>query len=169
MPPLDLATESAITIDSPVGPLTLGASPEGLTHLLPRSLGAPARAEGASRVLALLEAGTRALREYFEGSRTGFDDLPLAPSGTPFERAVWKALLDVPFGETTSYGALALLLGRPGAARAVGRANGSNPLSIFQPCHRVVGARGRLTGYAGGLPMKAWLLEHERRVRLTRA
>ncbi len=87
----------------------------------------------------------------------------MAPEGTPFQKQVWKALADVPFGETTTYGALAARLGKPpGASRAVGAANGANPLAIVVPCHRVIGADGSLTGYAGGLERKRWLLEHER-------
>jgi methylated-DNA-[protein]-cysteine S-methyltransferase len=159
--------EFAISLASPVGPLTLTAADQGLTHVLPAALGAPTRARGPERIVSYLEAAARALCEYFQGERTHFDDVVLAPSGSAFEQAVWKALREIPFGETRSYGALAAHLGRPGAARAVGRANGRNPISVLQPCHRVVGASGNLTGYAGGLAMKAWLLEHERRVRLS--
>src|SRR5205085_9923425 len=104
----------------------------------------------------------RQLREFFAGERTAFE-LPLRPAGTPFQRAVWDALLEVPYGETTGYGALAQRLGRPGAARAVGLANARNPLAIVVPCHRVVGASGALTGYAGGLERKRFLLELEAR------
>jgi len=101
------------------------------------------------------------LREYFEGRRRQFD-LPLAPAGTPFQQRVWSALLDVPYGETISYGELASRIGQKTASRAVGLANGSNPLPIVIPCHRVIGANGKLTGYGGGLPIKERLLAHER-------
>ena len=98
------------------------------------------------------------LDEYFAGTRHAFD-LPLAPHGTAFERAVWQRLTEIPFGETTTYGELARELGS--APRAVGRANGRNPISIIVPCHRVIGAKGGLTGYAGGIPTKQALLNHE--------
>jgi methylated-DNA-[protein]-cysteine S-methyltransferase len=104
----------------------------------------------------------RQLREYFAGDRTTFD-LPLAPVGTPFQAQVWMALRDIPAGETRSYGQIAARLGKPSASRAVGAANGQNPLAVVVPCHRVVGANGTLTGYAGGLDRKAWLLKHEAR------
>lgn len=101
------------------------------------------------------------LGEYFAGARRSFD-LPLDLAGTPFQRRVWDALLRIPFGETRSYADVAREVGRPGAERAVGAANGANVLSVIVPCHRVVGSRGELTGYAGGLPKKARLLRHER-------
>ena len=102
----------------------------------------------------------RQLGEYFEGKRRSFD-LSLAPRGTAFQHAVWKQLRAIPYGETISYGTLARRVGNPRAARAVGHANGRNPIAIVIPCHRVIGADGGLVGYAGGLPMKRWLLEHE--------
>jgi methylated-DNA-[protein]-cysteine S-methyltransferase len=101
------------------------------------------------------------LTEYFDGRRRQFD-LPLAPAGTPFQQRVWRALLDVPYGETISYGELASRIGQRSASRAVGLANGSNPLPIVIPCHRVIGSNGKLTGYGGGLPIKERLLAHER-------
>lgn len=101
------------------------------------------------------------LEEYFHGDRRGFD-LPLAPRGTEFQRRVWQRLCFIEYGTTTTYGALAQELGNPGAARAVGLANGSNPIPIIIPCHRVIGANGALTGFGGGLPMKSALLELER-------
>jgi len=100
------------------------------------------------------------LREYFDGKRRVFD-LPLAPVGTAFQQRVWTALLEIPFGVTTRYGELATRLGDAKASRAVGLANGRNPISIVVPCHRVIGANGNLTGYAGGLERKEWLLRHE--------
>jgi methylated-DNA-[protein]-cysteine S-methyltransferase len=101
------------------------------------------------------------LDAYFGGGLREFD-LPLAPAGTPFQRAVWDLLLRIPFGRTATYGELARELGKPDASRAVGLANGRNPISIVVPCHRVIGSSGALTGYGGGLPRKAWLLAHER-------
>jgi len=100
------------------------------------------------------------LAEYFAGTRTSFD-LPLHLVGSAWQRKVWAALLEIPCGETESYGALAARIGSPGAARAVGLANGQNPLPIIVPCHRVIGANGSLTGYGGGLDAKRWLLSHE--------
>ncbi|HEY2365943.1 MAG TPA: methylated-DNA--[protein]-cysteine S-methyltransferase, partial [Polyangiaceae bacterium] len=96
----------------------------------------------------------------FAGERTRFD-LRLAPRGTPFQQRVWKALLGVAFGRTASYGEIARAIGRPEASRAVGAANGKNPIAIIVPCHRIIGANGALVGYAGGLPRKKWLLAHE--------
>jgi methylated-DNA-[protein]-cysteine S-methyltransferase len=102
------------------------------------------------------------LREYFAGERLEFD-LPLAPRGTPFQLEVWQALRTIPYGATTSYGAIARAIGRPSGFRAVGMANGRNPISIVVPCHRVIGASGALTGYGGGLDRKEWLLALEAR------
>ena len=116
--------------------------------------GASVRDDAAVRFIA------QQLDEYGQGYRTRFE-LPLAAPGTPFQREVWKALIALPFGETVSYGALAERLGRPGAARAVGRANATNPIALVVPCHRVVGASGALTGYAGGLELKRALLDFE--------
>jgi methylated-DNA-[protein]-cysteine S-methyltransferase len=103
----------------------------------------------------------RQLREYFSGKRTDFD-LPLEPQGTPFQRGVWKRLEEIPYGETISYGELAKRVGNPKASRAVGAANGQNPIPIVIPCHRVIGANGKLTGFGGGLPTKEKLLELEK-------
>jgi methylated-DNA-[protein]-cysteine S-methyltransferase len=103
------------------------------------------------------------IEEYCAGTRRDFE-LPLAPKGTSFQHEVWNALLKIPFGTTTSYGALAAQLGRPAAARAVGLANGSNPIGLIIPCHRVIGSDGSLTGYGGGLPLKRALLAHEAEV-----
>ena len=109
----------------------------------------------------LLERAQGQILEYFNGQRQVFD-LPLSPVGTQFQQTVWKALLDIPSGETESYGELAARIGCPGGARAVGLANRNNPLPILIPCHRVVGAKGALTGYAGGVELKQRLLEHEK-------
>ncbi len=106
-------------------------------------------------------AARRALEAYFAGAFTALDNLEVETAGTPFQRAVWAALRRIPAGQTLSYGALAARIGKPAAVRAVGLANGSNPIGVVVPCHRVIGANGALTGYGGGLPRKRWLLEHE--------
>ena len=104
-----------------------------------------------------------ALKAYFDGDIEALDEIQVATNGTPFQRKVWKALRNISSGTTISYGRLATEVGHPGASRAVGAANGSNPIGIVVPCHRVIGASGKLTGYAGGLLHKQWLLDHERR------
>jgi methylated-DNA-[protein]-cysteine S-methyltransferase len=104
---------------------------------------------------------TCALRQYFAGEVTAIDALPVKTAGTPFQREVWKALRKIPCGTTTSYGELAAQIGRPAAVRAVGLANGANPVGLVVPCHRVIGSDGTLTGYGGGLHRKSWLLRHE--------
>lgn len=149
-------------IDSPVGHLLLAASDDGL-----RAIVFHASRHEAARVRAWREGGhplldetRRQLDEYFEGRRTAFD-LPLAPEGTPFQRRVWHTLATIPYGQTVSYAELAGRIGQPGASRAVGAANGRNPLPIVLPCHRVIGADGSLTGFGGGLPVKRFLLELE--------
>lgn len=108
----------------------------------------------------LLSRASKEIDEYLSGTRRAFS-LPLNPQGTPFEQEVWRALLTIPYGETRTYGEIAKAVGRPKACRAVGRANGLNPISIFIPCHRVVGKNGTLTGYAGGLQLKEQLLQLE--------
>jgi methylated-DNA-[protein]-cysteine S-methyltransferase len=108
----------------------------------------------------VLRAAAKQLADYFAGRRRGFD-LPLEFRGTDFQRRVWRALLDIPYGETRSYLDVARTLGNPAAVRAVGAANGRNPISIIAPCHRVIGASGDLTGFGGGMEAKAWLLAHE--------
>jgi len=148
---------------SPVGVLTLAATDEGLAAILwenDRRGRVPLNlvAEDARHPV-LLEA-ERQLNEYFGGSRTAFD-LPLDASGTPFQRRVWDALMSIPFGETRSYAEIARQIGSPSAVRAVGAANGRNPLSIVTPCHRVIASSGALTGFAGGLDVKARLLRLE--------
>lgn len=148
-----------LAISSPLGDLRLYAHDDELVGIYLPDQHAPAAAPGRGGVLA---AAARQLAEYFAGERRAFD-LPLAPRGTGFQQLVWRALLAIPYGETRSYGDLARAIGRPAAARAVGAANARNPLAIVVPCHRVIGASGQLTGYAGGMPAKRWLLEHERR------
>jgi O-6-methylguanine DNA methyltransferase len=114
---------------------------------------------------AVIEQTSAWLRGYFDGRAANAAAVPLEMRGAEFERRVWKALLDIPAGETRSYGDIARRLGDPGASRAVGMANGANPIAIIVPCHRVIGANGSLTGYGGGLDKKTWLLDHERRWR----
>lgn len=152
-------------VASPVGRLTLVATDDGLAAILwendrPHRVRLNLEAED-NRHPVLVEA-ERQLGEYFAGRRKQFAlTLDLSGSGTAFQRAVWRALLTIPFGETRSYAQIARQIGKPGAARAVGAANGRNPLSIVAPCHRVVGSTGALTGFAGGLDVKARLLELE--------
>ncbi len=110
----------------------------------------------------VLKETEKQLKEYFEGRRSGFD-LPLKPEGTEFQQRVWQALLKIPFGETASYKNIAEMIGKPKAMRAVGLANGRNPIPIIIPCHRVIGADGKLIGYSSGLWRKEWLLNHEKK------
>ncbi|QEE30419.1 methylated-DNA--[protein]-cysteine S-methyltransferase [Terriglobus albidus] len=152
-------------VESPVGALKLVASDKGLAAILwendsPRRVPLTGLVEGDRHPI-LLKA-ERQLEEYFGGSRRAFD-LPLDMRGTTFQKDVWEALLAIPYGETRSYGQLAKQLGRPSASRAVGAANGRNPISIVVPCHRVIGSSGKLTGFAGGLDVKARLLDMERK------
>jgi methylated-DNA-[protein]-cysteine S-methyltransferase len=151
------------TMDSPVGKLTLVASSEGLAAILwendrPGRVRLTIDAQD-DRHPVLLEA-ERQLREYFGGRRKTFA-LTLDLAGTAFQRKVWNALLTIPFGETRSYAQIARQIGSPSAVRAVGAANGKNPVSIVAPCHRVIGSTGKLTGFAGGLDVKAHLLSLE--------
>lgn len=147
-----------ITIPSPIGPLRLDAHGDELTALyLPNADVPGATPTRTSDVLAL---AADQVREYFAGHRRDFD-IPLRPHGTGFQQIVWRALCGIPFGVTRSYGELAAAIGRPSASRAVGAANGRNPIAIIVPCHRVIGANGTLTGYGGGLDVKRWLLGHE--------
>lgn len=148
--------------NSQIGPILLQGDEQSLSQLGLPSERAPARPASDEResVSAFAEV-CRQLDGYFDGSLTCFS-LPLAPAGTTFQSAVWEALLDIAYGETCSYGEIARALGRPGASRAVGAANGANPIPIIIPCHRVIGAGGQLTGFGGGLATKRWLLDHER-------
>jgi methylated-DNA-[protein]-cysteine S-methyltransferase len=141
---------------SPVGPLRLRADDDALLEL--SFADAAGERDDDSPILA---AARRQLDEYFAGERTDFD-LPLRLEGTRWEQRVWDALLEIGYGETTSYGAIAAQLDAPGSARAVGAANGRNPVAIIVPCHRVIGASGKLTGYGGGLERKSTLLDLER-------
>jgi methylated-DNA-[protein]-cysteine S-methyltransferase len=158
-------------VSSPVGELRLVCDDQGAL----RALEFDSHGERLHRLLARhyrhyeLSEGTapavirEALEAYFAGAPSHLDDVPVATGGTEFQRQVWQALRQIPAGTTISYGELAVRIGRPGASRAVGLANGANPVAIVVPCHRVIGANGTLTGYGGGLPRKRWLVEHERR------
>ena len=148
--------------DSPVGGLLLARDEAGLRliHFVNGRHQRSTPAEWQEHEKGFDDVAAQ-LTEYFAGARQHFD-LQLAPHGTPFQQVVWRALLDIPYGETISYGELAARIGQRTASRAVGLANGSNPLSIVIPCHRVIGANGKLTGYGGGLPIKERLLALER-------
>jgi len=148
-------------LDSPIGAMPCARDEVGIvTLLLPHGRGGAEPAVDWVRDESAFDDVRTQLGEYFAGTRTSFD-LPLHLLGSAFQRRVWAALLEIPCGETTSYGELARVIGVPGAARAVGLANGQNPVPIVVPCHRVIGANGSLTGYGGGLDAKRWLLTHE--------
>jgi len=150
------------TVDSPIGPLTLAGRGPILTQLrMVNQTAGPNRAQWVSDDRAFPDV-VEQLEAYFAGQRTTFD-IQLELRGSQFQRQVWEALLTIPYGETRSYGEIAEQIGAPGAARAVGFANGSNPIAIIVPCHRVIGAGGGLTGYGGGLDRKKALLELEKR------
>lgn len=149
-------------VDSPVGPLLLAASDDALVAIEFHRNRHPVKRhanwrEGDNAVLRRVQ---RQLDEYFAGIRRSFD-VPLAPQGTPFQREVWNALARIPYGDTWSYRDVAVSIGKPDAVRAVGAANGRNPIPIVLPCHRVIGSDGALTGFGGGLPTKAFLLRLE--------
>ncbi len=150
-----------LEMKSPIGPLRLTSNGEALTsiEMLDHPSSAPNQSAAGD---AVLEAGRRQLRDYFDGQLRAFE-LPLAPTGTPFQLRVWEQLRAIPFGTTISYGELAMRIGQPTASRAVGLANGRNPIAIVVPCHRVIGADGSLTGYGGGLDRKRFLLDLESR------
>jgi methylated-DNA-[protein]-cysteine S-methyltransferase len=157
-------TESLLytTMPSPVGELLLLGDGQTLRGIHLQEGGRRAALDGRwARDAAPFATARAQLEEYFAGERTAFE-LPLAAAGSDFQRLVWRALDEIPYGETVSYGELARRIGRPGAARAVGLANGRNPISIVVPCHRVIGAGGALTGYAGGVARKRFLLGLER-------
>lgn len=149
-------------VDSPVGPLFLAAEERGLCAIEFRDNRHPVRRGDDWRAgdSLLLRRARAQLDEYFAGRRRSFD-LPLSPQGTAFQLSVWNALAAIPYGQTLSYAGLAARVGRPSAMRAVGAANGRNPLPIVLPCHRVIGADGSLTGFGGGLPTKQFLLKLE--------
>lgn len=151
-------------LDSPIGPLLVAGDDERL-HLISFPSGSRAcdPESGWRRDDGHFPETFRQLRAYFDGDLTTFD-LPLSFGGTDFQNRVWKTLCSIPFGETISYGELARRIGKPTASRAVGAANGANPLPIVVPCHRVIGSDRSLTGFGGGIETKRFLLEHERRI-----
>jgi len=150
-------------LDSPVGSLLLLGDERHLTGLyMQEQRHRPPLPDGCRQNDKVFARVREQLRQYFAGKLQQFE-IELAGEGSPFQRRVWKALCTIPFGATESYGGLARRIGNANASRAVGLANGKNPIGIIVPCHRVVGANGALTGYGGGLERKKWLLEHERR------
>jgi methylated-DNA-[protein]-cysteine S-methyltransferase len=168
-----------ITFSSPIGLLSVIADDHQIVAICWDTMTPDAGPDAHNPVVAKLDAeigdvdagdnpvldrAVEQLREYFAGTRTDFD-LPIAPAGTDFQRQAWDALRTIPFGETITYGEQARRLGDKNKSRAVGAANGKNPIPIVVPCHRVVGSNGHLTGFAGGLGVKAWLLDHELNVR----
>jgi len=146
-------------LDTPIGTLLIAGDAEAVRRIdFPKNGKAGTPREGwTESARGPVGQAVKQLREYFAGKRAGFD-LPLAPEGTEFQRSVWRNLQDIPYGETISYGELAKRVGNPKASRAVGAANGQNPIPIVIPCHRVIGANGKLTGFGGGLPTKEKLL-----------
>lgn len=171
-PHVDGEPLSSATIDSPVGPLRVVASSAGVRAVLwpgddatrvPDLARVDLEATVPSGVRRTIDEVARQLAEYFDGTRTDFD-VPLDAVGSEFQREAWLALRQIPFGETISYGEQAARMGDRNKARAVGAANARSPISIIVPCHRVVGSNGSLTGFAGGVDAKQYLLEHERRV-----
>ena len=155
---------AVVTMKTPIGPIRVGAHEGGLARVLfdtqkDEVLTLDPSPNNAAQ--AHLDAALDALADYFAGKRQVFHELTLAPAGTDFQLSVWKALLTLGFGETCAYRDIATKIGNPKAVRAVGLANGKNPIPVIVPCHRVIGADGSLTGFGGGLPAKKWLLEHE--------
>lgn len=151
------------TYPAAIGAITIAATPTALTHLLFETDKPLAFAQQETP---LIQEAFRQVTEYLQGHRHIFE-LPLAPKGTPFQQSVWQALLSIPYGETRSYKQIAAQVNSPKAMRAVGMANHNNPIAIIIPCHRVIGASGKLVGYAGGLGLKAKLLELEQRSALS--
>ncbi|MEZ5069563.1 MAG: methylated-DNA--[protein]-cysteine S-methyltransferase [Bacteroidales bacterium] len=153
-PTVDIAS---VRTDTPLGPVVLRASGRGITSLSFSADATETASDNPHLSLAVQE-----LKEYFAGSRKQFE-VSLDLQGSDFQKRVWTSLLRIPFGQTTTYGQQARVLGDPRAVRAVASANGANPVAIVVPCHRVIGSNGRLTGYAGGLERKRWLLEFEQK------
>lgn len=161
-------TTYASTVDSPVGPLTLVATGEALCQLSwagdrLATRGSLAADSVTDALHPILVRATQELEEYFAGERRSFG-VPVVTAGTGFQQSAWGVLRQIPYGETITYGEQARRVGNPRAVRAVGGANGRNPVGIIVPCHRVIGADGSLTGFGGGVGVKAWLLAHERQI-----
>ena len=150
--------KKAIHINTALGPVGIAEESGAVTNIFFGNTVKPK--EYVTSKTPLLNQAERELKEYLSGDRRVFD-FPIKTEGTDFEQSVWAALLTIPYGQVATYGQIARQIGHPAACRAVGRANGLNPISIVVPCHRVIGASGQLTGYAGGLPMKKKLLELE--------
>ena len=147
--------------DSPLGRILLSGDERGLSRVQLATETRPVTSdEGAVEEADMFRGAVEQLEAYFAGDLKNFD-LKLNPQGTPFQQRAWQELRKIPFGQTITYGEQARRLGDPNACRAVGAANGQNPLGIIVPCHRVIGSTGKLTGFAGGLPAKSWLLQHE--------
>ncbi|AZL16081.1 methylated-DNA--[protein]-cysteine S-methyltransferase [Rickettsiales endosymbiont of Stachyamoeba lipophora] len=155
------------TMSSPLGEIVLTSNGEAITGLYTPEHHYYIQAQKETHDPKPFQQGIKQLNEYFAGKRNKFD-LPLAPVGTEFQKRVWKALNDIGYGETKSYGEIAKSLNHPNASRAVGMANSKNPICIIIPCHRVIGMNGKLTGYAGGIQAKEWLLNHEATVGSTK-
>ncbi|MCB0212904.1 MAG: methylated-DNA--[protein]-cysteine S-methyltransferase [Anaerolineae bacterium] len=153
-------TEFKAYYSSDIGLIEITSSPEAIQSLYFIEAGAVPEPISQATEPKILNACLTQLDEYFRGRRDSFE-LPLEPEGTPFQKAVWQQLLRIPFGQTASYLDIARMVGNAKAVRAVGAANGQNPISVIIPCHRVIGSNGKLTGYGGGLWRKAWLLQHE--------
>jgi methylated-DNA-[protein]-cysteine S-methyltransferase len=147
-------------IESPIGTVVIVCDPDAMhsLHFVDRK---PDAANGATRKRDPLGYSAR-IKAYFDGDLAALDEIAVNPTGTPFQQRVWKALRTIPVGRTETYGHIAGQIGQPTASRAVGLANGQNPISLVIPCHRVIGTNGKLTGYGGGLDRKRWLLDHER-------
>lgn len=155
---------AVMALKTPIGELRVAASEDGLVAVVfpnEKKKRDFAEGRGSAAARAHLDRAAKALKDYFAGKRTDFSDIDLAPKGTEFQLRVWQALQKIPFGATKSYAEIARAIGNPKAMRAVGLANGKNPIPIVVPCHRVIGADGSLTGFGGGLPTKKWLLAHE--------
>lgn len=144
-------------LETPIGRLNIVANDEAVTAI---EFDADPSAQQAPNTITRLCC--EQLSDYFAGKRVGFD-IPLDANGTAFQHQVWQALINIPYGETCSYSAIAHQIDNPKAVRAVGAANGRNPIPVIVPCHRVIGSSGQLTGYAGGLDIKVWLIEHEKK------
>lgn len=163
MPQQTTEALAATHLKTPIGVLQIAASEEGLVAVVfpNETKRAYAKSKGPIAAQMHLDHSVGALNEYFAGKRNEFSDLVLAPKGTPFQLSVWRALMAIPFGQTRSYGDIARVINNPKGVRAVGLANGKNPIPVIVPCHRVIGSNGTLTGFGGGLPTKKWLLQHE--------
>ena len=161
-----IAVDAAV-VKSPIGPLTVASGPEGLVGIEFGDVGVEelgrrlAKRIGPCRVTVAMHPAAAAVHAYFTGKLIAIQMLQVTPMGTPFQRMVWTALRKIPAGQTISYSELAARIGRQSAVRAVGAANGENPIPVVVPCHRVIGADGSLVGYGGGIDKKRWLLKHE--------